>query len=179
VTEVIETVGPDVVLAGDVLAHLDRQLTSARRLLAIVLEQGVAIRNRDVRNVVGLTGLLQAELERRIVIEQERGRLLARAGLRLGVDPGAVTLQLLVSLMESEPAQAAQEHSAQLRGMLEEIQREHHVNRVLMVQELSFLDHLLRLADGDRRLGYDAAGDHSRPGAGRLSGRHRVFDLEV
>jgi hypothetical protein len=50
---------------------------------------------------------------------------------------------------------------------------------VLMHQELAFLDHLLRLADGDRHLGYDAAGDHSRMSAARLGSRHRVLDLEV
>ena len=63
--------------------------------------------------------------------------------------------------------------------MLEEVQREHYVNRALMSQELSFLDHLLRLADADRHLGYDSAGDHNRVTAPRLSSRHRVLDLEV
>jgi hypothetical protein len=48
-----------------------------------------------------------------------------------------------------------------------------------MNQELAFLDHLLRLADSDRHLGYDSAGDHSPMTARRLSPRHRVLDLEV
>ncbi|HEX3834909.1 MAG TPA: flagellar export chaperone FlgN [Solirubrobacteraceae bacterium] len=169
----------DDVLGNDVLGHLEAQLVSARRLLHVVLEQGAAIRVRDVQNVVLLTGLLQAELQRRAVIERERTRLLERAGLRLGVNPGAVTLTLMEQLMSPRVAQTARSASAELRGLLAEVQREHHVNRALMNQELAFLDHLLRLVDSDRQLGYDSAGDRSRATAPRLASRHRVLDLEV
>jgi len=169
----------DDVLSGDVLAHLEAQLVSARRLLQVVLEQSAAIRAREVPAVGAPPGLLQAELQRRSIVERERTRLLERAGLRLGVNPGAVSLSLLEQLMPPEVAETARRRSAQLRGMLEEIQREHHVNRALMNQELAFLDHLLRLVDVDRELGYDSAGDRSRPTAPRLAARHRVLDLEV
>jgi flagellar biosynthesis/type III secretory pathway chaperone len=169
----------DTVLTSDVLAHLEAQLTSARRLLQIVLEQGAAIRARDVQNVVSLTGLLQVELQRRAMIERDRARLLERAGARLGIAPTAVSVDLLGAVMDPPRAQEAQARSAELRGMLEEVQREHHVNRALMNQELAFLDHLLRLADSDRHLGYDSAGDHNRTTAPRLASRHRVLDMEV
>lgn len=169
----------DSVLTGDVLAHLDAQLESARRLLSIVLDQGAAIRRRDVKEVVTQTGLLQVELQRRTLIERDRMRLLERAGLLLGVAPGAITIGMLDSVMDPPRAPQARSRSAELRGLLEEVQREHHVNRVLMSQELAFLDHLLRLADADRNLGYDSAGDHSRNTAPRLTSRHRMLDLEV
>jgi flagellar biosynthesis/type III secretory pathway chaperone len=169
----------DIVFTNDVIAHLDAQLASARRLLAIVLEQGAAIRKRDVQNVVSLTGMLQAELQRRALIERDRARLLERAGARLGIAPTAVSIGLLDAVMDPERVDEAHARSAELRGMLEEIQREHHVNRALMNQELAFLDHLLRLADSDRHLGYDSAGDHNRMRAPRLASRHRVLDLEV
>jgi hypothetical protein len=81
--------------------------------------------------------------------------------------------------MDPGRAPLAHARSAELRGILEEVQREHHVNRALMNQELAFLDHLLRLTDADRHLGYDSAGDHNRMTAPRLSSRHRVLDLEV
>jgi hypothetical protein len=81
--------------------------------------------------------------------------------------------------MDPSRAQLAHARSAELRGIVEEVQREHHVNRALMNQELAFLDHLLRLADSDRHLGYDSAGDHNRVNAPRLSSRHRTLDLEV
>lgn len=169
----------DQTLANDVLNHLNGQLISARRLLAVVLEQGVAIRAREVQQVVTCTGLLQAELQRRAMIEAERTRLLERAGLRLGVNAGAVTLSLLGRLMSSSDHEAANALSGELRGLLSEIQREHHVNRALMNQELAFLDHLLRLVDADRQLGYDSAGDRAQAPTHRLSNRHRVLDLEV
>jgi hypothetical protein len=72
----------DAALTTDVITHLDAQLVSARRLLQIVLEQGAAIRARDVQQVVSLTGMLQAELQRRALIERDRARLLERAGAR-------------------------------------------------------------------------------------------------
>ncbi len=169
----------DFVFTNDVIAHLDAQLASARRLLGIVLEQGAAIRRRDVQNVVALTGMLQAELQRRALIERDRARLLERAGARLGIAPTAVSITLLGAVMAPERIDEAHARSAELRGLLEEIQRQHHVNRALMNQELAFLDHLLRLADSDRHLGYDAAGDHNRMRAPRLASRHRVLDLEV
>lgn len=144
-----------------------------------MLEQSQAIRDRDVQAVVTLTGLLQAELQRRSLIEGERTRLLERAGVRLGVGPGSVTIELLLEIMDPVSAGEAAVRSAELRGLLEQIQREHHVNRVLMNQELAFLDHLLRLSDEDDQLGYDSVGDHSRLSPPRLSPRHRVLDVEV
>ena len=169
----------DAALTIEVIAHLDAQLVAARRLLQVVLEQGAAIRNRDVRGVVQLTGVLQAELQRRQLLETQRLALLQRAGTRLGVPGGSVTLALLETLMDPESALQAGARSAELRGLLETVQREHHVNRALMGQELAFLDHLLRLADADRHLGYDSAGDHNRVNAPRLTNRHRMLDMEV
>ena len=176
---VSEPTPEDALLASELVVHLDQQLVSARRLLAIVLEQGAAIRARDVHTVVSCTGLMQAELQRRGLIEAERARLLERAGLRLGIDPGAVTLELLTTILHPASAEAALSRSAELRGLLAEIRQEHHTNRALMNQELSFLDHLLRLGDVDRQTGYDAAGDHTRNPGAALANRHRVLDLEV
>ncbi len=169
----------DAVLAGEIVAHLDAQLISARRLLAIVLEQGVAIRAREVHSVVSCTGLMQAELQRRVLIDSERSRLLARAGARLGVDGGAVTLEALAGLMHPSTADTARTRSAELRGLLAEIQQEHRTNRALMNQELQFLDHLMRIADVEHQTGYDAGGDHTRRAGAGLVTRHRVLDLEV
>jgi hypothetical protein len=167
----------DAVLTNEVIAHLEAQLVAARRLLQVVLEQGVAIRNRDVRGVVQLTGVLQAELKRREQLEHERVALLARAGVRLGVSGGSITMSLLETLMDPDGAQVAGARSAELRGLLEVVRREHHVNRALMSQELAFLDHLLKLAGiGDET--YTAGGDRRATTAAQVTGR-RVLDLEV
>jgi flagellar biosynthesis/type III secretory pathway chaperone len=166
------------VLTLEVLTHLDAQLVSVRRLLQVVLAQGAAIQRRDVANVVTLTGVLQAELQRRKLLEDERARLLDRAGIRLGLPAGGVTLALLEQLMDAESASGARARSAELRGLLEQVQREHYVNRALMSQELAFLDHLLRLAGQGGDTVYDSTGE--RPAAGRPAmATHRVFDLEV
>ncbi len=150
----------DALLTRDVLAHLATQLDSARRMLAIVLEQGTAIRQRAVPQVVALATSLQTEIHRREVIEAERLQLLDRAGVHLRVSPGDVNIAMLANLMDEQSAQIARARSAELRGILLEIQREHTTNRALMQQELSFLDHLLRLAGNAG--GYDSGGEQSR-----------------
>ena len=172
-------------LARDVLEHLDAQLRSVARLLEIVLEQGVAIRARDVHDVVRLAGLLHGELTRRAAIEQNRAALLQRAGEQLGVPPQAVTLTRLAALMDPAHARAAAERSARLRGMLEELRREHACNRALMQIELSFLDHLMRsLAIDEAVHGYDPRGavtDARTGGRGGLASGSalRVLDLQA
>jgi protein-disulfide isomerase-like protein with CxxC motif len=168
----------DTVLTNEVIAHLEAQLVAARRLLGVVLEQGAAIRNRDVRAVVQLTGLLQAELERRKLLENERLLLLARAGVRLGSNPASITVTMLETVMDPDSAQMAAARSAELRGLLQEIQREHYVNRALMGQELAFLDHLLKLAGLGGDESYNAGGDRLATTAADVTG-HRVLDLAV
>jgi hypothetical protein len=168
----------DAALTSEVLAHLDAQLVAARRLLQVVLEQGAAIRNRDVRGVVQLTGVLQAEIQRRQLLETQRLALLQRAGTRLGVPGGSVTLALLETLMDPNSALVAGARSAELRGLLETVQREHHVNRALMGQELAFLDHLLKLAGMGGDESYNAGGDRLATTTAQHTG-HRVFDLEA
>ena len=168
----------DAILSDDVIAHLDAQLVAVRRLLQIVLEQGAAIRKRDVHDVVRLAGLLQAEMQRRKQLEDARVLLLERAGVRLGVTPGSVTLSLLEQVIDPDVVPAARSSSAELRGMLNVVQREHACNRALMHQELAFLDHLLRLVD-DGSGAYNSGGERPSATQSLMANRHGVFDQEV
>jgi hypothetical protein len=171
------TPAADALLTRDVIAHLAAQLTSARTLLAVVLEQGKAIRARNVQGVVRYAGELQAELQRRRQIEQDRFHLLQRAGGRLGVSSGAVTVELLTALMDPPSAQLARSRSAELRGMLGEVQREHIVNRTLMSQHLAFLHHLLRLVDIGDSGAYGSAASPPSSQAGPTIGARRILDM--
>ena len=58
--------------------------------------------------------MLQAELQRRALIERDRARLLERAGARLGVAPAAVSISLLDAVMD--PLRADEAHAAQRRA---------------------------------------------------------------
>jgi hypothetical protein len=166
-------------LASEVLAHLDAQLASVERLLEIVLEQGAAIRARDVHTVVRLAGLLHGEIARRAQIEQNRSLLLERAGAQLGIPGHAVTLTRLTVLMDPVHARVAAERSARLRGLVEELRREHSCNRALMQVELSFLDHLMRSLSLDSSAqGYDPRGTTTGADAAR-HGALRVLDLQA
>jgi hypothetical protein len=175
------TLAPTAPLGAEVLAHLDAQLESARRLLDLTLRQGAAIRAQQVDEVLARLSDIQVEMELRGQLEQQRTHLLNRAGAQLGVAGHAITLDALATLMDPARAAAARGRSAELRGLLSEIQREHTVNRALMRQELAFLDHLTRMMSGQEDLGYRRPGDEG--GSLRVSTAtpavHRVLDLEA
>jgi hypothetical protein len=169
----------DRLLGVSVLAHLDAQIVSARSLLGVVLEQGVAIRAREVNKVVRLAGMLRGEMERRQILERERSQLLDRSAQRLGIPVAGVTLTLLCTLMDHDSAQRAVSLSAQLRGLLHELQREHVANRALMGVELSFLDHLMRTLALDGVHGYDPRGASTSGPRPRVQGALHVLDLRA
>ncbi len=165
------------VLEAELLAHLDTQIASGSKLLALVLEQGKAIRARDVDAVLARLADVQTEMGRRGSLEQDRAALLQRAGIALGVPATQVTLERLCALVSPGAATAARDRSAELRGLLAEIAREHGINRALMRQELSFLAHLTRLVGQETEPGY------GRPNAGGTAPTappiHRALDLQA
>jgi flagellar FlgN protein len=163
-------------LEAELLTHLDTQLSSARRLLALVLEQGKAIRARDVEGVLGRLADVQTEMGRRGALEQDRAALLQRAGAALAVSAAEVTLEHLCALVSPEAARTARERSAELRGLLAEIAREHGINRALMRQELAFLAHLTRLVGQEPEPGYGRPGGTTGPAVAPV---HRVLDLQA
>lgn len=165
-----------------VLAHLDAQIQSARHLLELILKQGRAIKARDVENVLTLLAGIQAEVERRTHLEAGRTDLLTRAGQLLGVPAANVTMSQLVTLMPAAEAQVAQARSAELTGLLNEVAREHGVNRALMRQELTFLSHLTRLVGGgEPETGYRPPAQPSAISTAvpRAAGATRLLDLKA
>jgi FlgN protein len=169
------------ILEAELLVHLDTQVHSAQHLLGLILDQGKAIRARDVEAVLGKLADVQTEMARRGTLEQERAALLQRAGAALGVPAAQVTLERLCALVTPGAAHAARDRSAQLRGLLAEIAREHGINRALMRQELAFLSHLTRLVGQEPEAGYrpTAAGAQPGPAAGGAPPLHRVLDLQA
>jgi hypothetical protein len=163
-----------IVLEAELLAHLDQQIASARRLLALVLQQGSAIRARDVDAVLARLGEIQGEMGRRGQLESDRSGLLQRAGAAIGIPASHVTVDSLCQVITPDAGRVAVERSAELRGLLSEIAREHGINRALMRQELSFLAHLTRLIGHEPEPGYRPPGsgdpvatDTRPPGAAR------------
>jgi hypothetical protein len=167
------------VLEAELLVHLDTQINSASHLLKLVLAQGAAIRERDTDAVLARLADIQSEMVRRGRLEQERTGLLQRAGAALGVAPTTVTLERLCALVTPEAAQAATERSAQLRGLLAEIAREHGINRALMRQELAFLSHLTRLINQEPEAGYRPPGANPNASAPSAPQVYRALDLQA
>jgi hypothetical protein len=163
----------DAQLSSAVLTHLDSQIGSARRLYGSILAQGKAIRSRDVEAVIARLSEVKTEMSMRATLEHQRTELLVRAGIALGVPAPNVTLDAMTTLMPANEAAQARQRSAELRGLLSEIAREHGINRALMRQELAFLDHLTRLIGQEPEAGYGPAG--SEPG----TPTYRVIDAQA
>jgi hypothetical protein len=141
-----------------VLPHLERQLESARRLLALVLAQREAIRDQDVEALLARLADVQAELGVRNGLELERDAILRETAGRLGADPQQVDLDAILAGLPADEQARARALSAELRGVLGEVGRLHDQNRVLIGQELSFLGHLMRLLSGSPQGGYSPDG---------------------
>ena len=116
---------------------------------------------------------------RRQLLEEERTGLLARSGERLGVPAETVTLQELLTLMSTAEAESANARSAELQGLLHELQREHSTNRAIMQIELGFLDHLMAMLALDGVNGYDTRGTSTPITRGRPHGGLHVLDLSA
>jgi FlgN protein len=166
------------VLEAELLVHLDAQIASAQRLLGFVLDQGKAIRRRDVEAVLARLTDVQTEMGRRGALEQDRAALLQRAGAALGVPAAQVTLERLCALVTPGAAESARQRSGELRGLLGEIAREHGINRALMRQELAFLAHLTRLVGNDTEPGYGHP-DGQGTAAASAPPIHRALDLQA
>ena len=148
---------PEVTPLGNALrTHFLAQQASAETLLSLILEQGRAIRAREVEGVLARLAQIQHEMERRGELERDRSVLLAHAAGQLGIPAHTVTLEAIVTLLSPSEAGPIRDMSARLRGMLEEIGREHQINRALMRQELAFLEHLTRIIGNGpgEQLGY-------------------------
>jgi len=166
-------------MGAEVLDHLQAQIVSARRLLECILRQGAAVRAREVDGVLAAMTEIQAEMGARSRMEHERATLLHRAGAALGLNPAGVTLEAITQLMAPAEAELARARSAELRGLLAEIAREHGVNRALMRQELAFLDHLTRLIGAEPQTGYRPPAAAGAPAAARPPARHRVLNVHA
>lgn len=140
------------------IAHLEDQLASTRRLLLVVIAQGESIRVQDVEGVLARLAEIQQEMVKRIQLERDRDALLARAAQELRVPVDSVTLEMLLTAIPEPDATRARTLSAELRGLLAEIARIHGQNRILIRQELQFLDHLMRVLSGTPQTGYTPVG---------------------
>jgi hypothetical protein len=94
----------------------------------------------------------------------------------LGVPGTLVPQERLCAVDPPAPPPGARQRSAELRGLLAEIAREHGINRALMRQELAFLAHLTRLVGHEPEPGYGPAGATPPTAPAPV---HRVLDLQA
>ena len=146
-----------------IVEHLARQLGSSRRMLEIVITQREAIRRQDVESVLASLAEVQAEMGYRARLEQERDMLLAHAAAERNVAPETLTLDDMLVGRPADECMQARTMSAELRGLIVEVGRIHDQNRLLIRQELAFLDHLMRVLSGTPQGGYSSNGWMSMP----------------
>ena len=125
-------------------------------------------------------GRIQSEMGRRASLEARRTALLRDAGAALSRPAHEVTLDALCTLVSPGAAELSRSRSAELRGLLAEIAREHGINRALMRQELAFLSHLTRLMGAEPEAGaYAPPAGAARAATAASAAGHRVLDLQA
>lgn len=145
------------------LDHMRKQLESSRRLLEVVLNQNGAIRRQDVETVLASLADVQAEMAYRARLDVEREQILVSTAALHGIAPDAVDLETILQDAPAAEAAEARRISAELMGLLLEIGRIHDQNRILIRQELTFLDHLMRVMSNTPQAGYSPTGWTSAP----------------
>jgi hypothetical protein len=140
------------------ILHLEAQTASAERLLATVVAQTEAIKTQDVPTLIARLGDVQTELGIRRQLELDRERLMHEAAVRNGVPLHAIDFEALISGAPADVAGQARTLSTHLRTVLARVARIHANNRALIRQELTFVDHLIRLVSGIPQAGYSADG---------------------
>jgi hypothetical protein len=143
---------------SDLISHLGEQIASAERLLASVTAQAEAIKTQDVQMLLARLGDVQAELAVRKRLELERDRLIGAAAVRRQVPREAIDLEALLDGLPADAAAHARQLSAHLRAVLARVAQVHSNNRILIRQELTFVDHLLRVLSGTPQAGYSPGG---------------------
>ncbi|MCK9247737.1 MAG: flagellar protein FlgN [Solirubrobacteraceae bacterium] len=172
----------DTMLGRDLLAHLDEQQRSLDRLHSALTAQAAAIRERDVTAALHHSGLIEVEATFRTSIEARRTALLRLGATTLGIPVHEVTLTHLCTLTAPDQADEARTRSDRLTATLEEIHRMHEVNRAMLRQELTFLEHLLSLGGLPTAATYQAPGTRARPAATSAvpgSPSPRALDLQA
>jgi FlgN protein len=143
--------------------HLERQLASSRRLLVAVTAQREAIKAQDVETVLARLSDVQQEMVKRMQLERERDALLGTASAALGIPADKITLESVLRLVAEPDRARARDLSSELRTCLAEVARVHGQNRVMIRQELSFLDHLMRVLSGTPQGAYSPGGATASP----------------
>jgi FlgN protein len=138
--------------------HMQRQLASSRRLLEIVLSQNAAIRRQDSEAVLASLSDVQAEMAYRAQLENERDAIFRTTASQRGVAADSLDLEAMLAGEPAVEADQARSLSAELVGLVREIGKIHEQNRVLLRQELAFLDHLMRALSGTPKGGYSPTG---------------------
>jgi FlgN protein len=143
---------------NELVSHLERQVASAQKLLGILLAQTEAIKRQDVEALLARLADVALEMRTRERLERERDGILRQTALQLGVSVDEVDIDAVLIAVPVGDAADARRLSAELRGLLAEIGHVHTRNRILIRQELSFLDHLLRVLSGTPEGGYSPSG---------------------
>jgi len=143
---------------NELLTHLEAQVASAERLLANVGAQTEAIKTQDVQLLLARLGDVQNELNIRKRLEIERDRLINAAAVRRQVPVDSIDLEALLEGLPGDVCTRARALSAHLRTTLQRVAQIHSSNRVLIRQELTFVDHLLRVLSGVPQAGYSPGG---------------------
>ena len=141
-------------LEAELLVHLDTQIASARRLLGSCSSRARRSAPATSTPCSPASPTSRPRWAAAAASSRTAPGCCSAPASRSASGRRQVTLEGLCALVSPAPPQTARDRSAELRGLLAEIAREHGINRALMRQELAFLAHLTRLIGHEPEAGY-------------------------
>lgn len=162
-------------VASELALNVDEQARVWRRLLELSMVQMQALSVQDVHTVHGVLQEIEVTMLERSRTEVRRSVLLAQAGAVLGIPHDAVTRDVISAHCEPATAERLRVAAEELRSLIVELDAIVHRNSMLLEQELSIIEVMVKGAtvDTTQRATYGKHGTQTE--APRL----RLLDAQV
>lgn len=136
-------------VVGEIVLNLQEQVRAWRRMLDLSQAQRVALEAQDVHGVHAILQDIEVAMLDRSRTEVRRSVLVAQAASMLGIEPEAVTRDLLVGCCDATLAAQLEAASDELRVLVVELDSVVARNRALLEQELAIIEVLVEGATVD------------------------------
>lgn len=133
----------DASAINEIVVNLDDQVRVYRRLLDLSQAQLVALQAQDVRTVHAILQEIELAMLERSKVDQRRSEVLMHIAQQLGIALEDVTASLLQQRADAPIGEAIANASAELRGLVGDLDGVVARNRALLEHELAIIDHMV------------------------------------
>jgi hypothetical protein len=162
-------------VAHELSLNLQTQVRVWTRLLELSQAQRIALEAQDVHAVHAILQELEVLMLDRSRTEVRRGMLITQAASCLGIEPDAVTRDLIAACCERELAEELERAAEELRVLVVELDSVVARNSALLQQELDIIELLVQGATTD----VSTPATYGKQGVQQEAPRLRLLDAQA